>query len=89
MVRITASDKHLAGPADASPTLCLYLLGGFRAERAGQAIPDSAWPRRIARNLVKLLAAVPDHRPQREQIQDLLWPELDSVGHAVIEGGRR
>ena len=62
----------------ANLALRLHLLGGFRAERGGHVIPASAWLRRgAARTLVKLLAATPEHRLHREQILDLLWPEVD------------
>ena len=65
----------------------LYLLGGFRAERAGQVVPESAWKRRTAKTLVALLATEPDHRLHREQIEDLLWHDRD--GGAAYESFRK
>lgn len=59
------------------PVLRLWLLGGFRAERDGQPVPESAWQRPTARTLVKLLAAQPEHRLHQERIIDLLWPDLN------------
>ncbi len=56
--------------------LRLYLLGGFRAECAGEMVPEGAWSRRSAKALVKLLATTPAHRLPRDQVLDLLWPDL-------------
>jgi DNA-binding SARP family transcriptional activator len=55
----------------------LRLLGGFRAEHS-ILVPDAAWQqRRSAKALVKLLATYPGHSLHREQILDLLWPEVE------------
>jgi DNA-binding SARP family transcriptional activator len=55
----------------------INLLGGFRAEHK-TAVPDAAWQqRRSAKALVKLLAIYPGHCLHREQILDLLWPEVE------------
>jgi AAA ATPase-like protein len=48
--------------------LRLWLLGGFRAEVGGQAVPERRWHRRKACSLVKLLALEPRHRLHREQL---------------------
>jgi DNA-binding SARP family transcriptional activator len=61
----------------AAPQLRLRLLGGFRAERAGVGWPVSGWHRRTAKTLTKLLATTPGHRLHREQILEILWPEVD------------
>jgi DNA-binding SARP family transcriptional activator/class 3 adenylate cyclase len=62
--------------------LRLWLLGGFRAEVGGQAVPERRWHRRKACSLVKLLALAPRHRLHREQLMDILWPDLprDAAG---------
>ena len=62
--------------------LRLWLLGGFRAEVGGQAVPEQRWHRRKACSLVKLLALAPGHRLHREQLMDILWPDLppDAAG---------
>jgi DNA-binding SARP family transcriptional activator/tetratricopeptide (TPR) repeat protein len=62
--------------------LRLWLLGGFRAEVGGQAVPEQQWHRRKACSLVKLLALAPGHRLHREQLMDILWPDLplDAAG---------
>lgn len=63
--------------ASAAISIRLSLLGGFRAEHR-TAVPDGAWQqRRSAKALVKLLATYPGHCMHREQIFDLLWPEVE------------
>ncbi|HSE08736.1 MAG TPA: AAA family ATPase [Nocardioidaceae bacterium] len=54
----------------------IRLLGGFAVTLDGRRIPDQAWRRRAAANLVKLLALQPDRRLRREQVIDALWPDL-------------
>ncbi|WP_448808161.1 alpha/beta fold hydrolase [Agromyces bauzanensis] len=54
----------------------IVMLGGFSVELGGQAVDASHWRRRSAANLVKALALAPDRRLHREQLIELLWPEL-------------
>ncbi len=58
-------------------SLRIQLLGEFRVEVDGEAVPQSAWKRRSARQLVKLLALAPRYRLHREQVMDALWPDAD------------
>lgn len=67
--------EGLATSGGTPVALRLFVLGGFRAERGGQIVPDAAWQRRSAKALVKLLAVAPRHRLHREQIMEALWPE--------------
>src|SRR5680860_53386 len=69
---------------DTSAIISLILLGGFRAERDGCAVPDSAWGRRSARSLLKLLALDPSHRLHREQIEATLWPDLTGTANTAF-----
>ena len=39
-------------------------------------MPEGAWRLRKAKSLTKVLALAPGHALHREQIMDLLWPEL-------------
>jgi DNA-binding SARP family transcriptional activator len=55
--------------------LRVELLGGFRVERIGVARPV-VWQRRSARTLTKLVAAHPRHSLHREEILELLWPDV-------------
>ena len=57
-------------------TIRIQLLGAFRVTIGSQTIEDAKWRRRKAGTLVKLLALAPDHRLHREQILDLIWPDL-------------
>ena len=52
----------------------ISLLGGFRVERSGVVLPDSAWRRRTAKRLTKLLATDPRHALHRDQVLETLWP---------------
>ncbi|MBA2714862.1 MAG: tetratricopeptide repeat protein, partial [Rubrobacteraceae bacterium] len=52
------------------------MLGGFRVSVGTRTIQDSQWRLSKAANLVKLLGLSPGHRLHREQMMDLLWPEL-------------
>jgi DNA-binding SARP family transcriptional activator len=61
----------------ALPQLRLELLGGFRVERTGVARPVSGWQRRTAKTLTKLLATHPCHRLHREQVLEILWPDVE------------
>src|SRR5918993_1742984 len=54
----------------------LGLLGDFSVWVGSRAVAEGAWHLRKAKSLVKLLALAPGHALHREQIMDLLWPEL-------------
>jgi DNA-binding SARP family transcriptional activator len=54
------------------------LLGEFALDIDGRHVPGSAFTRRSAASLVKLLALTPSRRLHREQVMDALWPELPS-----------
>jgi len=62
---------------DAAPALRLQLLGGFRVWVGSSVIEEDAWRLRKAASLLKLLALTSSHRLHREQLLDLLWPDLD------------
>jgi predicted ATPase/DNA-binding SARP family transcriptional activator/DNA-binding CsgD family transcriptional regulator len=54
----------------------IRVLGGFSVSVGSRTIEEGAWRLRKAANLVKILALSPGHRLHREQIMDLLWPDL-------------
>src|SRR6476661_3072490 len=54
----------------------INLLGGFSVVVDGRHVAAHAWTRRNAATLVKLLALSPGRRLPREQVMDLLWPDL-------------
>jgi predicted ATPase/DNA-binding SARP family transcriptional activator len=82
----TREDKLLANidtalQQTAAPTLRIYLLGQFRLERKVEgewtAVDSRTWHRRRARALLGCLLNSPARRLGREQVMDLLWPDLD------------
>lgn len=60
-----------------SSTLEIYLLGPFRVAVNGQVVGEQRWSRRKPALLIKLLALDPHHQLHREQVMELLWPELE------------
>jgi hypothetical protein len=56
----------------------VWLLGSFRVSVGSITIEDSRWRLRNAAALVKLLALASGHRLHREQLTELLWPDLGS-----------
>ncbi|WP_101835049.1 BTAD domain-containing putative transcriptional regulator [Frankia canadensis] len=63
--------------------LRIELFGGFRVLVGHRAVPDGAWSRRKPAALVKLLALAPGYRLRREQVMDVLWPELEPAAAAA------
>jgi predicted ATPase/DNA-binding SARP family transcriptional activator/DNA-binding CsgD family transcriptional regulator len=59
-----------------SEAVRIWLLGGFRVSVGSRAIPQEEWRLRKAATLVKVLALAPGHRLHREQVMELLWPDL-------------
>ena len=60
----------------------ITLLGTFDVVLDGSRVATDAWPRRQAASLVKVLALSPGRQRHREQVIDLLWPDL-SVAEAA------
>jgi DNA-binding SARP family transcriptional activator len=74
-----ASDVLPPSPAaeEAHPVgLCLTMLGDFSVWLGPRPVAESAFARRKARSLLKLLALQPGHSLHRDQAMDLLWPDL-------------
>ena len=66
------------GPPRTPEVLRICLLGGFWVSvGAKRTIQENEWRLKKAAALVKLLALAPRHRLHREQVRDLLWPELN------------
>ena len=72
-----------ASYSSGTPTLHIELLGTFRVTIADESIPDSAWSQRKATAVIKLLALAPGQVLHRDQVLDLLWPDLppDAAAH--------
>lgn len=78
----------------ASPSLQIQLFGAFKVWVDGELIEDSRWTRKKAKSLLKILALEKSHQLHREQLMDLLWPELDGEAalnnlHKAIHAARR
>ncbi len=83
----------LSGPKEATPAhadelahsqIRIYTLGQFRLERRGsrdpqewQTVTDSAWQHQRVRFLLAGLLSNAARRVGREQLLELLWPELE------------
>jgi DNA-binding SARP family transcriptional activator len=67
--------RHRVNVDAASAAVEIEILGQFRVTVDGTAVPASAWSRRTAAALVKVLALAPGHRLHRERVMDLLWPD--------------
>ncbi len=61
--------------------LRIYTFGQFRLERhegmEWQTVTDAAWQHQRARSILCCLVSNPTHKLAREQVMDLLWPELE------------
>src|SRR5215217_8628639 len=65
-----------------SEAVRIRLLGGFSVSVGARTIEEGEWRLRKAAGLVKLLALEPGHRMHREQLMDVLWPDLDEKAQA-------
>jgi DNA-binding SARP family transcriptional activator len=62
---------------DLGAGVTLRVLGGFSVSVGGEKVPESAFSRKKARALLKLLAIQPGCRLHRDQAIDVLWPDLE------------
>src|ERR687889_468905 len=75
--RTSHSEQPLASHrGQGAGTMRVWLLGGFQVSVGARRIEQSEWRLKKASALVKLLALAPGHRLHREQVMDLLWPDL-------------
>src|SRR5262245_25477282 len=77
-----------------SGSLEIRLLGSFRVFLDGSPVEGRRWSRRKAQSLVQLLALQPHHQLHREQIMEMLWPDLDVEAaanslHKALHAARR
>ena len=63
--------------------LAIQLLGGFHVRVRGTLVADAQWPRRQAKQLVKLLALIPKHQLHRQQLIDAICPDLNAESGAA------
>src|SRR5262245_15730731 len=68
----------LISPSAAStPPLTIYTLGRFAVYRGSELIADSAWKRRKAKSLFKLLLLAPQYQLLKDHAIEWLWPDQD------------
>jgi DNA-binding SARP family transcriptional activator len=74
-------DQNDVMPPQSSPVLRIYVLGQFRVDRKNgdswSTIDSRFWRRRRASALLGCLISSPGRKLGREQLMDLLWPDLD------------
>src|SRR3712207_1972968 len=63
---------------EVTETLRVHLFNGFRVSVGSRVIDQGRWRHSKATALVKLLALAPSHQRHREDVMNLLWPELEA-----------
>lgn len=58
------------------------MLGGFEVLVDSKPVPDGAWMQRRATDLVKVLALASGHRLARDEVLEMLWPQLGAAAAA-------
>ena len=75
-------DSEPARSSDAGAAVRARLLGRFEVSVGSRVITEDDWRLRKAASLVKLLVLAPGHRLHREQVLELLWPDLKPAAAA-------
>ena len=65
----------------------ISLLGRFAIAIDGRPVPSTALARRDPARLIKLLALTPGHSMHREQLIELLWPDVDTADNRLHKAG--
>ncbi|MBI1880200.1 MAG: AAA family ATPase [Chloroflexi bacterium] len=71
------SPPLISPPTPAYPPLTIYTLGRFTVYRGNEVIEDSAWKRRKAKSLFKLLLLAPQYQLLKDHVIEWLWPDQD------------
>jgi len=73
-------EEHPHRPVGAAASAVqVKLLGGFQVTDGQRVVYEAAWRRRPAAALVKVLALAEHRRLHREQVLDLLWPDITAA----------
>lgn len=72
----------------------VHLLGAFRVAIGAHVVPERAWTRRAAADIVKFLAMEPGHSVHPEVLAETLWPDLSPLAtgnklHKALHAARR
>lgn len=78
MKEASDTDKPAAGVSDATASLRVQALGGFRLWRDAAEVGRSDWGREKALHLFQFLLTLRRRPLHKEEIIDRLWPELDA-----------
>ena len=83
-----------ASDAGARAALRMYAFGGFVVEVDGQRLERADWVRLRARDLLRLLAAQPNHCVSRDELLARFWPDSPekravNSAHVVINALRK
>jgi len=65
------------------PRLKVVMLGAFRVHVDGESVEETAWRRRKARQLFKLLITRSDRRLLKDEAIELLWPESEPTAASI------
>lgn len=76
-------DALLATVASSGPRVVVETLGTFRVVRGAVPVPRTAWQSRKARELLKVLVTKQGRPAAREQLAEILWPELPDQAVAL------
>ncbi|MBV9596694.1 MAG: tetratricopeptide repeat protein [Chloroflexi bacterium] len=60
-----------------SPSVRVYTLGTFRVLVDERVVEESAWRRRAARQILKVLVSKPGRRLTRDEIVEIFWPDSE------------
>lgn len=71
-------NKDFETPVRGSEAIRVRMLGGFSVSVGSRLIGAGEWRLKKVMSLIKLLALAENHRLHREQITNLLWPDLDT-----------
>ncbi|MGH3090631.1 MAG: LuxR C-terminal-related transcriptional regulator [Rubrobacteraceae bacterium] len=86
--------KHEGASGGAPEAMRVWLLGGFRVSVGERAVEEGEWSLRKAKSLIKALSLAPGHQLHREQVMNLLWPNLSPESaannlHRTLHAARR
>ncbi len=75
--RFSRALLDILGISGDAPRVTISCLGGFRVQRGGEAVKDSAWKGKQAKALLMLLVSEPGSKLSRDVIMEALWGPVD------------
>jgi DNA-binding SARP family transcriptional activator len=74
---MTLADNLIGDKVQSNPPLRVYMLGRFDIEQGERLIQSEDWRNGKARSLFKILLSRRGYQITRQEVVELLWPELD------------